>query len=152
MKITKISDAGLALIKTFEGLELKPYLCSAGVPTIGYGSTYYEDGTKVTIKDASITEQRATTLLKNLVSSYEKSVDSFTRDDVTQYQFDALVCFAYNVGVSALKSSTLLKLVNTNPADPEIRTQFMRWNKANGKALKGLTRRREAEANLYFKT
>ena len=83
--------------------------------------------------------------------SYEKSVDSFCRDDVTQHQFDALVSFAYNLGVNALRNSTLLKKVNANPADPAIRDEFKRWNRAAGRVMAGLTRRRLAEADLYFK-
>lgn len=151
MKIVKSSSAGIELIKSFEGFFSKPYLCPANVPTIGYGATYYEDGHKVSLKDSPIDEQRATQLLMNVLVSYEKAVDSFCRDDITQHQFDALTSFAYNVGTNALKNSTLLKLVNNNPSDPEIRTQFMRWNKAAGRVLKGLTRRRQAEADLYFK-
>ena len=81
---------------------------------------------------------------------YEKGVDSFTRDDISQGQFDALVSFAYNVGLNALRNSTLIKKVNKNPSDPSIAKEFLKWNKVNGKALQGLTRRREAEAKLYF--
>lgn len=149
-RITKIGTSGIELIKRFEGFYSKPYLCPAGVPTIGYGATYYEDGTRVKLTDPSITQERAIQLLKNVLVQYEKAVDSFTRDDITQNQFDALVSFSYNVGTQALKNSTLLKRVNINPADPDIRVQFMRWNKAGGVILKGLTKRREAEANLYF--
>lgn len=151
MKITKCSVAGINLIKSFEGFFANPYLCPAAVPTIGFGATYYEDGRKVSLKDPPIDEQRATQLLMNVLVGYEKAVDSFCRDDINQYQFDALTSFAFNVGTNALKNSTLLKLVNKNPSDPEIRTQFMRWNKAAGRVLKGLTRRRQAEADLYFK-
>ena len=150
-KITKVSKEALELIKKFEGFCAQPYLCPASVSTIGYGATFYENGTKVKLDDPPITEQRATQLLQNVLKTFEKHVDSYTRDDITQSQFDALVCFAYNVGVGALKSSTLLKLVNVNPSDPLIKSEFLKWNKAAGKALKGLTKRREAEANLYFK-
>jgi len=150
MKITKTGTKGVELIKSFEGLRLKPYLCSAKVPTIGYGNTFYENGTKVKLTDPAITEERAVELLKHILISFEKYVDSYCRDDVNQNQFDALVSFCYNVGPANLKNSTLLKKVNENPNDPTIRDQFMRWNKAGGRALKGLTRRREAEANLYF--
>lgn len=152
-KITKVSDAGLSLIKKFEGFVGKPYPDpgTGDLPiTIGYGSTFYEDGTKVKMTDPPITEERATKLLRNVVKMFEQHVDSLTRDDITQNQFDALVCFTYNVGVDALKRSTLLKLVNKNPADPLIRNEFLKWNKAAGKVLKGLTKRRESEANLYF--
>jgi lysozyme len=150
-KITKVSKDALQLIKKFEGFCAQPYLCSANVPTIGYGATFYEDGKKVQINDPAINEERATQLLLNVLKIFEKHVDSYTRDDITQYQFDALVCFAYNVGVGALKSSTLLKLVNKNPNDPLIKSEFLKWNKAAGRPLKGLTNRRIAEAELYFK-
>jgi lysozyme len=150
-KITKVSNQALELIKKFEGFCAQPYLCPAACCTVGYGSTFYEDGTKVKLDDPPITEERATQLLQSVLKTFEKHVDSYARDDITQQQFDALVCFAYNVGVGALKSSTLLKLVNTNPSDPLIKNEFLKWNKAAGKVLKGLTKRREAEAELYFK-
>lgn len=166
----KTGKAGLDLIKSFEGLKLKPYLCPAGVPTIGYGSTYYEDGKKVTLKDKPITEKRATELLANTLKQYELAVDSFVQLEINSNQFDALVSFAYNAGVAALKSSTLLKKVNINPKDLTIKDEFMKWTKADGsrngidddgdgqidetgekQILKGLVKRRTAEAALYFK-
>ena len=150
MKVTKISQKGLDLIKRFEGLKLKPYLCPASIPTIGYGNTYYTDGKKVKLTDPSITQEKADELLKFLIQSYEKDVDSFCRDDISQHQFDALASFAYNCGSRNLKSSTLLKKVNLNPNDPTIRAEFMKWNKGAGKVLAGLTKRRQAEADLYF--
>ena len=150
MKIIKIASKGLDLIKSFEGLRLKPYLCSAGVPTIGYGNTFYENKAKVTLKDSAITEQRAVELLAWSLSGFEQYVDSYCVDTITQNQFDALVSFCYNLGPANLKSSTLLKKVNANPNDPTIRAEFLKWNKAGGRALAGLTRRRTAEADLYF--
>jgi len=154
MKITKTSAAGINLIKKFEGFSSKPYPdpATGGVPfTIGYGSTYYEDGRKVTMADTPITEDRATKLLEQLLDHYERGVDSLCRDDIGQNQFDALVCFAYNVGIGALKGSTLLKKLNANPNDPTIKDEFLRWNKAAGRVMKGLTKRRAEEADLYFK-
>jgi lysozyme len=151
MKITKTSKQGIDLIKSFEGLKLKPYLCSAKVPTIGYGSTRYNNGVKVTLKDTPITEEKALVLLEDTLKQYELAVDAFCVDTINQNQFDALVSFAYNCGVGNLKSSTLLKKVNLNPSDPTISNEFLRWNKAAGKPLKGLTNRRIAEATLYFK-
>lgn len=150
MKVTKASQKGLDLIKRFEGLELKPYKCPAGIPTIGYGNTYYPSGSKVKLTDPAITKEKAEELLKFLLGSYEKDVDSFCRDDINQNQFDALVSFAYNCGPRSLKSSTLLKKVNTNPKDVTIADEFMKWNKAGGRVLAGLTKRRQAEADLYF--
>jgi lysozyme len=149
-KITATGPKGIELIKSFEGFKSKPYKCPAGVPTIGYGATFYPNGKKVTMADKAITEQDATDLLRHMLESFEKYVDSYCRDDVNQSQFDALVSFAYNLGPANLKSSTLLKKVNANPNDETIRAEFMKWVKAGGKTLKGLVRRREAEANLYF--
>jgi lysozyme len=151
MRITKASDNLIKLVEQFEGIYLKPYLCPAGIATIGLGSTYYEDGKRVSLKDPAITKERAYQLFKNTLSKYEKDVDTFTRDDINQNQFDALVDFAYNCGSGALKSSTLLKLVNADPNNPNIATEFRKWNKAAGKILKGLIRRRQAELELYFK-
>jgi len=150
MKITKTSDEGIDLIKSFEGFSSKPYLCPAKIPTIGYGITFYPDGKKVTMKDASITEVEGVKLLKSMLVKFEQYVDSYCVDTVNQNQFDALVSFCYNLGPSNLKSSTLLKKVNTNPNDPTIEAEFMKWIKAGGKTLKGLVRRREAESKLYF--
>jgi lysozyme len=139
------------MIKAFEGFRGTPYKCSAGVPTIGYGATFYPGGKKVTMADAAITEEQAVELLANMLVSFEKYVDSYCVDTITQNQFDALVSFAYNLGPANLKSSTLLKKVNANPNDESIKLEFLKWVKAGGKTLKGLVRRREAESELYFK-
>jgi lysozyme len=146
----KINESGINLIKKFESLQLKAYLCPANIPTIGYGNTLYENGTKVKLGDV-ITEERADLLLLNVLEGFEKTVDSFTTDNVNSNQFSSLVSFAYNCGNQNLKSSTLLKKVNINPNDISIKEEFLRWNKANGKIFKGLTNRRIEEALLYFK-
>lgn len=146
----KLSQKGLDLIKKFEGFSAKPYLCSAGVPTIGYGSTYYANGKKVKLTDSPISEEWAEELIKHTVTHYERGVDSMTRDDINQNQFDALVSFAYNVGLTNYKNSTLLKRINANPKDPDIQKQFMKWVRAGGKVIKGLINRRTLEAQLYF--
>lgn len=150
MKVTKTSNKGIDLIKSFEGFSSKPYLCPAKIPTIGYGATFYPDGKKVTMKDSPITEEKGIELLKSMLVKFEQYVDSYCIDTVNQNQFDALVSFCYNLGPANLKSSTLLKKVNTNPNDPTIEAEFMKWVKAGGKTLKGLVRRREAEVELYF--
>ncbi len=146
----RLNQTGYNLIKEFEGLSLKPYKCSAGVPTIGYGSTYYENGIKVQMYDAPITGARAEVLLKHIADRFAQKVANLLKKPVTQNQFNALVSFAFNVGSGALASSTLLKLVNTNPNDAMIAKQFLRWNKANGKTIQGLTNRRIKESALYF--
>jgi len=150
MKVNRISQKGLNLITQFEGLKLKPYLCSAGVPTISIGCTYYPDGTKVRMTDPEITKEKALVIFRNVLKHYEQSVDSFCRDDINQNQFDALVSLCYNIGAGALKNSTLLKKVNLNPGNKTIRDSFLGWNKSGGKVLQGLTNRRNAEADLYF--
>jgi len=150
MKSTKISQKGLSLLKEFEGIRFKPYLCPAGIPTISIGCTYYPDGIKVKMDDPIISEARATEIFLNVIKHFENSVDSFTRDDINQNMFDALVSFSYNLGANALKNSTLLKKINLNPNDPTIEKEFLKWNKSGGKVLAGLTKRRKAEADLYF--
>lgn len=149
-KITKLSKQGLDLIKKYEGFRAEPYKCPAGVPTIGYGATYYPDGKRVKMTDTPITEKQATEMLKSMVVPYEKSVDTYCIDTINQNQFDALVSFAYNVGTNALKTSTLLKKLNVNANDPTIRDEFMKWVKGGGKKLPGLVRRRTEEADIYF--
>ena len=150
MKVTKIGPNGLKLIKEFEGLVLKPYKCAAGVWTIGYGNTFYADGRKVQPTDQPITQQVADELLLKTLSSFERRVDSMVLDDINQNQFDALVSFAFNCGTQNLLKSTLLKKINVNPNNITIRDEFMKWTRVNGKVLKGLERRRKAEADLYF--
>jgi lysozyme len=150
-KIIKTGDAGIEMIKTFEGFRSAPYKCPAGIPTIGYGATFYTSGKKVTMADRPITEDEAVSLLKSMLVSFEKYVDSYCVDTINQNQFDALVSFCYNLGPANLKSSTLIKKVNANPNDPTIQAEFMKWTKAGGRQLAGLVRRREAESKLYFK-
>jgi len=150
MKITKIGNAGINLIKSYEGLKLKPYLCPAKIPTVGYGNTFYENGTKVTMNDPAITEERAVELLLFILKGFEQHVDSYCVDTITQNQFDALTSFCYNVGAGNLKSSTLLKKVNVDPNDPTIKDEFMKWTRGGGKVLPGLVKRRTSEAELYF--
>ena len=147
----KIDKTGLDLIAEFEGLRLKPYLCSAGVPTIGYGSTFYENGSKVKLTDMPITKLRADQLLRNTADKFAEKVAVLITKPVTQNQFNALVSFAFNVGIGALRNSTLLKKVNVNPNDTTIKSEFLRWNKAGGRVVNGLTKRREKEALIYFK-
>ena len=146
----KIDKKGLSLIAEFEGLSLKPYKCSAGISTIGFGSTYYENGTRVQMSDAPITKQRAEQLLQHTADRFASKVFNLLKKPVTQNQFNALVSFAFNCGSGALASSTLLKLVNVNPNDAMIAKEFLRWNKAGGKPVQGLTNRRIKESALYF--
>ena len=146
----KLNKAGADLIKSFEGCKLTAYVCSAGHNTIGYGNTFYEDGAKVKPGD-KITQERAESMFELIASDFAKKVVPLVKSQVNENQFGALVSFAYNAGVGNLQKSTLLKKVNANPSDATIRDEFMKWDKAAGKPLAGLTRRRKAEADLYFK-
>lgn len=146
----KLNKAGADLIKQFEGCKLKSYQCSALRWTIGYGNTFFEDGTPVVAGNA-ITQQKAEQLFELISNEFSAKVAKLVTSKVNENQFGALTSFAYNCGIANLQKSTLLKKVNANPNDPSIRSEFMKWNKAGGKVLAGLTRRREAETNLYFK-
>lgn len=141
----EISNNGLELIKTFEGCELKAYLCPAKVWTIGFGNTYYEDGSKVKAGEV-ITEKRALELLKLLVPNYYHQIKG-----INQNQFDAITSFCYNLGNGNFNTSTLKKKIVANPNDPTIEAEFLKWTKAGGKVLSGLVRRRSAEWKLYSK-
>lgn len=153
-----LDNKGYLLIAQFEGLRLKPYLCSAGVPTIGYGSTFYPSGRKVTMSDKPITQETAFWMLKQVANMFAKDVDSLVTSNINQNQFNALVSFAFNLGSDidsdnipeGLGDSRLLRRVNANPNDPEISREFVKWNKAGGRVLDGLTKRRLKEAELYF--
>ena len=145
-----LDNKGYLFITKHEGLRLKPYLCPAKIPTIGYGNTYYSDGKRVTLLDKDITKQQAFEMFKEIANRFAKRVDELVITELTQNQFNALVSFAYNVGTGNFSSSTLLKKVNRNPNDLTIKAEFLRWNKAGGKVINGLTNRRNEEADLYF--
>lgn len=142
----QVSKNCIDLIKKFEGLSLKSYRCPAGLNTIGYGNTQWEDGTKVK-ENQTLTIDRAEKLLTFYVNKFADGI----KVKCNQNQFDALVSFAYNTGIGNFNNSTLKKKVIANPDDPTIRAEFMKWVKSNGKQLAGLVKRRDAEANLYFK-
>ncbi|MDK7674407.1 lysozyme [Weeksella virosa] len=147
----KTSNKGLALIKKYEGFFSKPYRDPIGIPTIGYGATYYPDNKrKVTMTDKAMTEKEASDLLVVQLANYERDVLRLVKKPLNQNQFDALVSFTYNLGAANLGKSTLLKKVNVNPNDPSIRAEFGKWVNAGGKKFNGLVRRRNEEADLYF--
>ena len=146
----KLNKEGYLLITKHEGLSLKAYLCPAKIPTIGYGNTYYPDGKRLTLLDKEITKEFAFDIFKEIADRFAKRVDTLVTKEINQNQFNALVSFAYNVGTGNFSSSTLLKKVNINPSDLSIKSEFLRWNKANKVVLNGLTNRRNEEANIYF--
>ncbi|HDC4530752.1 lysozyme [Enterobacter asburiae] len=142
------SDKGIAMIKEFEGCKLTAYQDSVGVWTIGYGWTQPVDGKPIRA-GMTINQETAERLLKTGLVSYESDVSRLVKVGLTQGQFDALVSFTYNLGARSLSTSTLLRKLNAGDyagaAD-----EFLRWNKAGGKVLNGLTRRREAERALFL--
>lgn len=144
-----VSKKGLELIKEFESFKSKPYLCPSGVPTIGYGSTYYPDGKKVTLQDKEITEQKACEILEYIANKdFGNNINKVVKVGLSQNQFDALVSFSYNIGNGNFNSSTLLKWLNQGFYN-EASIQLLRWDKAKGVPLAGLTKRRKAEKELF---
>jgi len=139
----------LSIIKKYEGLKLEAYICPAGVPTIGFGSTFYPDGRRVKLGD-KVTIQEAENILLHDIKRFEKEVRNGVKIEITDNQLSALISFTYNVGASAFRKSTLLKKVNANPTDLSIHNEFMRWTRAGGKVLPGLVKRRAEESKLYF--
>lgn len=138
----------LALMRWFEGFYPQPYLCPAGVPTIGYGATYYEDGTRVTLSDPPVSRERAEALLLHTVNAvYLPQVLRLCPGLDHPDRLAALIDFTYNLGGSALKVSTLRKRVNARDWDA-VPSELRKWNKAGGRVLRGLTIRRDAEASL----
>jgi lysozyme len=138
------SEKGLDLIRKYEGLQLVAYVCPAGKLTIGYGHT----GPDVKAGQ-KIDEVRADELLIKDVQRFEGSVNELVRVPMTQGMFDALISFTFNLGAGSLKSSTLLKKLNADDVAGAA-DQFLRWNKANGKELAGLTARRQSERKLFL--
>jgi lysozyme len=166
----KVAQAGIDLIKQFESLHdgdlktigLQPKMCPAQVWTVGWGHALVDPVTRKFLKGAAdkdrayamypaMTKEEADLLLQRDLEAFSSAIKKMITAKITDNQFSALVSFSYNCGAGALQKSTLLKKVNANPKDQTIRQEFLKWNKAGGKELLGLTRRRTAEADLYFK-
>lgn len=139
----RTSKRGIDLIKKYEGCKLTAYKCSAGVNTIGWGNTYYENGDKVQMGDV-ITQERADELLLNLLPKYEETVKKYVKRFLGQNEFDALVSFCWNCG----SSETLFKLVNQD-SPKAVEWWKTHYIKGGGKVLNGLVKRRAEEADLY---
>ena len=151
----KLSEQGIKLIKSFEGLRLAAYRDIAGVWTIGYGSTYYHDGRAVKPGDKLSNETEAAALFGNTLGQYEQAVNKYVAVPITQNQFDAMVSFTYNTGTYALKASTLLKKLNEKDY-PGAADQFLVWTKITdpqtGQKAESVTLkvRRSAERKLFL--
>jgi lysozyme len=138
----QISEEGKNLIKKFEGCELEAYKCAAGVWTIGYGHI------KTAVEGMKIDQATANELFDEEMGEYETYVNTAVTVPLSQNQFDALVSWVFNLGNGNLNASTMLKVINSGD-HAGVPAQIKRWNKAGGKVLEGLIRRREAEALLY---
>ena len=141
----KTSQNGINLIKSFEGCKLTAYKCPANIPTIGYGNTFYLNGNKVKLGD-KITQEQANELMLNLLPKYEKTVNDNIKVELTQNQFDALVCFCWNCG----SSNTLFSLINQKSIHV-YDWWISHYTKGGGKELLGLVKRRKQEADLFIK-
>lgn len=136
------------LIRHYEGFSSKPYLDSAGIPTIGYGTTYYPDGSRVTMKDPPISAGHAEGYLEHHVNDVAYSVLRLVKVKLRHSQLDALTSLVYNIGIGNFAASTLLRVLNqgkyTAASD-----QFLVWHKAGGVISRGLEARRAAEKELF---
>ena len=133
----------------YEGFASEPYLDPEGIPTIGWGSTYYEDGAKVTMADPGITVERAKILLYGRMEGFVNIVDQYVDAPLDTNQTAALADLVYNIGPMAFEDSTLLKLVNQNKMT-EAAEQFLLWDHADGQVLTGLENRRKTEQELFL--
>ena len=140
----KTEQKGIDLIKSFEGLSLKAYLCPAGVLTIGYGHT----GSNV-MPGQIISEEQAENLLRSDLNRFEVGILKSVSTSINQNQFDALVSLSFNIGLGAFRNSTLLRVLNEGNYE-EAASNFLKWNKGGGRVLPGLVRRREAERQLFI--
>jgi|TARA_R110002167_G_scaffold55830_9_gene158573 lysozyme len=145
----KINETGLNLIKTFEGFRSEPYFCSAMVATIGYGSTWSFDGSRVTLSHPSIDETEAEELLLREIRNSERAIDRLIQIELNENEFSALCSFVYNLGSGNLQSSTLRAKLNRSDYEGAA-NEFPKWRRAGGKVLKGLVLRRKMEKNLFL--
>lgn len=145
----KTSNSGVALIKGFEGKQLVAYDDGVGVWTIGFGTIKYLNGVRVKRGD-KCTEAQAEQYLRNDLITFENALNQLVKVPLNQNQFDALVSFTYNLGETNLRSSTLLKKLNAKDYKGAA-AEFLKWNKAGGKVMNGLVKRRKAEMELFLK-
>lgn len=144
----------LKLIKEFEGCSLVAYkdpISRNGLPiTIGYGNTFYKDGSPVKLGD-KITQSEADELVDLIAIRFIESMKPFLKSNLNENQLSSILSLVWNIGITNFSKSTILKKINKNPMDPSISDEFKKWNKSGGRVVNGLVRRREAEAKLYFK-
>lgn len=141
----RLDEKGHTALHEREGLRLKPYLDTRGVPTIAMGNTYYLDGRKVTMKDKPLTIQQATELGKLTADDFAKFVKSKLKREINQNKFNSIVSIAYNIGKTGFANSTFLRLINENPNDIKIADAIAMWRK--NEEIRG---RRASELKQYF--
>ena len=141
----KLDQKGYNALHLREGLKLKPYLDTKGVPTIAMGNTFYLDGRKVSMEDTDLTLEEANELSKIIADKFAVAVSILIKSKVNQNQFNACVSFTYNIGINGFRGSTALKRININENDPTIKDAFMMWTKD-----KELIGRRKSEVKQYF--
>jgi lysozyme len=144
------AEIAAKIIKKYEGFMPEAYICPGGVPTIGYGSTMYENGDRVAMDDCKIDRKRGEEILLYFIKEVEQQVKSVLEVKLNNNQLAALVSLTYNIGIGNFGRSTLLAWINSNPSYSEIPSQFRRWKKSGGKVLKGLVARREEEVELWL--
>jgi len=141
----KLDEIGLKILHEREGLRLKPYLDTRGIPTIAMGNTYYLDGRKVTMQDGPLTKEEAKLLGNLTANNFASFINGLIKSKLNQNQFNSLVSLAYNIGKTGFKNSTVLRKVNLDPNDKTIATAFMMWTKNPE-----LIGRRKSEVKQYF--
>lgn len=147
---SRLDQEGIDFIKAREGFRAKAYRPTPNDKwTIGYGSTYYDDGSPIREGD-TISKEAAERLFINRLKEYEKSVNDSIKTNLTQSQYNALVSLSYNIGTSAFKKSTVVKLINNNGNENDIAAAFLKWTYQKGKVLEGLVKRRTAEASMFL--
>lgn len=138
-------------IAKFEGLKLESYQDSVGIWTVGYGNTVNLDTGMPIKKGDKISKETAIKWLNSEISFLQDRIKKLVKVPINQNQLDAITSLVYNIGIGAFSKSTLLRLLNANASKIEVAAQFLRWNKAGGKVLPGLTNRRQSEHNLFLK-
>jgi len=149
--MAQISKDGLMLLAKLEGVKLDAYQCTAGVWTIGIGSTKYANGQPVKKGDKLASKEEAFKLFVDTSAQYTNCVNKYVLRPLKQNEFDALFCLCYNIGCGAFAKSSLVKFINGGQAIEKIKIGFLMWTKAGGVVSKGLVNRRLAEYNLYAK-
>ena len=147
----KINNAGLELIKTFEGFSSSPYLDPIGIPTIGFGSIWNDDGSSVTMSQPDLNEAEAESYLRREVRHIEERIGRLIQSELTDNMFSSLCSFTYNIGTGALQRSTMRMKLNRGWYEAAAE-EFPKWRKAGGRVLQGLVRRRIAERSLFEDT